>query len=345
MTPAEREAGKIVDRAWDWFAAMVQLSATNLGIDLGIFDALRSRPLTPEEIAARLGLVPRAVDLWAKTLVHYELLADAGDGRVAMPPGLEIVVNEPSSVYHLAPSIQFHARFLARDFLDLADFFHDGVARPPARHGAALAANILQQTAAMHAVFMRAVLPELWWLIEILLRGGRVLDVGCGAGGLGIDLCETFPMARYVGYDPDESLIAAGRQTAAERGLADRITLNASRFPPPEAPPKSDVAFLFLALHEIAPSQRPDVLSGIRESLVPGAPLVIFDEWYPETVSEAARRESRMGLHFEYSELVWGSRVASRSEAEALLSDAGFAAIEWVPMLGDSLELVVARTA
>ena len=129
-----------VNRAWDWFAGMVALSATNLGVELGIFERLRTaaRPIAGRDRRRSSGLVPRAVDLWAKTLVHYELLEDAGGGRVAMAPGLELMVCEPVTLFNLQPSLTYHARFLARDFLDLADFFRDGVPRPPGRHGAAL---------------------------------------------------------------------------------------------------------------------------------------------------------------------------------------------------------------
>ena len=335
-----------VNRAWDWFAGMVALSATNLGVELGMFELLRTAgALTPDEIAGQLDLVARAVDLWTKTLVHYELLVDAGDGQVAMAPGLELMVCEPVTLFNLQPSLTYHARFLARDFLDLADFFRDGVPRPPARHGAALSENVGRQTAMMHAVFVEAILPGLPEVVEMLLRGCRVLDAGCGNGDLGILLCRDFPMAGYTGYDLDEYAIQAGQATIGERALSDRVELVLGNVADLAAgPPAFDLAFLFLSLHEIPVTQRPAVAAAIRAALRPGGILLVLDETYPETLAEAATRESRMGLHFEYSEILWGSQVPTRAEVHELLDGAGFTGIERLAMLGGSFEVVVART-
>jgi SAM-dependent methyltransferase len=335
-----------VNRAWDWFAGMVALSATNLGVELGMFDLLKSAgPLTPAEIAARLALVPRAVDVWAKTLVHYELLLNTGEGKVTMAPGLDLMVCEPVTLFNLAPSLQFHARFVARDFLDLADFFRDGILRPPVRHGAALSENVARQTSMMHAAFVESILPAMPEVLELLLRGCRVLDAGCGDGDLGVLLCSEFPFTNYTGYDIDPQAIQAGRATAEMRGFAARLKLVLGDVVELTAgAPAFDLAFLFLTLHEIPPGDRAAVAAATRAALRPGGALLVLDESYPETLAEAARRESRMGLHFEYTELVWGSHAPTRTEVHELLSGAGFTGVERLAMLGGSFEVVVART-
>ncbi len=333
-----------VNRAWDWFSGMVALSATNLGVQLGLFDALRAGPRTPAELAAELRLQPHPVDLWAKTLLHYELLTDAGEGRVAMSPGLDLMVCEPVTLFNLAPSLEYHARFLARDFLDLPRFFRDGVPQPPARHGPDLSANVSRQTALMHAVFVQAIVPDLPEVYGRLLEGCRVLDAGCGNGHLGVLLCSAFPGVRYVGCDLDDDALSAGRDLAAEAGLAGRIELSHGDLSVAPEPAAFDLALLFLTLHEVGPEARPSLAASIRSALRPGGILVVLDETYPETLSEAALRSSRMGLHFEYSELLWGSHVPTRTELADLLAGAGFSGIERLPMLDGSLELVVART-
>lgn len=333
-----------VNRAWDWFAGAVALSATNLGVELGIFELLKGEgSLSAEEIAGQLGLVPQAIDLWVKTLIHYELLVDSGDDRVAMAPGLELMVCEPVTLFNLAPSFQFHARFVARDFLDLAHFFRDGVPLLPVRHGEALSDNVARQTAMMHAVFVEAILPAMPDVVELLLRGCRVLDEGCGNGNLGVLLCENFPMATYSGFDLDEYAIRAGQHAIRDRNLTPRMELMLGDVKALRGTADFDLAFLFLALHEIPFDDRPAVAASIHSALRPGGMLLVVDESYPETVSEAARPESRMGLHFAYTELVWGSQVPTKPELYDLLAGAGFTGIERLPMLGGSIEVVVAR--
>lgn len=334
-----------VNRAWEWFAGMVALSATNIGVELGIFNLLKKAgPLTPEEIAARLQLQPRPVDLWAKTLVHYELLVPDEEGRVSMAPGLELMVCEPRTLFNLTPSLTYHARFLARDFLELPQFFKDGVPVPPSRHGAALTVNVAEQTSMMHAVFVSSILPSMPELLSRFAMGARVLDVCCGTANLAILLCMNFPAIRYTGIDLDEAAIAIGREVASGADLDHQIELIHGEAAGLERPGEFEVAFLFLALHEIPLDTRPAVLAAIRRSLKPGGLLLLLDETYPENLSQAAERQSRMGLHFEYTEMLWGSRVAARSEIDTLLQGAGFAAVERLPALEGSFEVVVART-
>ena len=344
MDEPQQSAITHINRAWEWFAGMVGLSATNLGIELGMFDLLNAEgPLTPSDIAKRLGLQERAVDLWAKTLVHYELLTVVGDDQVAMSPGVELMVCGPASFFSLGPSFAYHAKYLARDFLDLPQFFRDGQALPPARHGPALSRNIAEQTALMHALFVQAILPELPEVERLLHSGGSVLDGGCGEGDLGLLVCSAFPDARYVGYDLDEAAISAGRLAFERAGLGERATLVLGDLATLPADRTFDLALLFLALHEVPVDQRPSVLKAIRGALKPGAMLLVLDETYPATLAEAAMRGARMGLHFEYTEILWGSRVPTEAEVDDLLEGAGFTEVERLRMLDGSFELVVAR--
>jgi SAM-dependent methyltransferase len=335
-----------VNRAWEWFAGMVALSATNLGLELGLFDYLKARgPARPDEMAAALGLQPRPVDVWAKALVQYDLLADAGDGRVAMTPGLELMVCEPRTLFYLGPSLTYHARFLARDFLDLNAFFKDGVPAPPSRHGAPLSRNIAEQTAMMHAVFVTAILPELPDVLSVLQSGANVLDAGCGAANLGILLCSNFPGVHYTGVDLDDAALADAHEVIAGSALEARMTVVLADAATVVQPSVFDLAFLFLSLHEIALDERPAVASALHAGLKPGGALVLLDETYPEALAEAANRGARMGLHFEYTEMLWGSRVATKAEIDALLREAGFITVERRQALEGSFEVIVARKA
>jgi len=344
MTSDEQQAAlEHVGKAWDWFSGMVGISATNLGIELGLFDYLQEHaPLTPRELASRLSLQERPVETWAKTLVHYGLLIVEDNDRISMAPGVELMVCEPRTLLNLAPSFAYHARFLARDFLDLDKFFKDGRAVSPSRHGPALTRNVADQTAAMHEIFVAGILPDLPEIDVLLVEGAEVLDAGCGTGHLGLLLCENYPAVRYTGVDLDEAAIVDGRRDAVAAGLQERVSLLAQ--PVTASPGASfDVALLFLSLHEIAMEERVTALSAVRESLKPGGWLLVFDETYPETLSEAANRQARMGLHFEYTEMLWGSRVPTRRELATLLTDAGFAHVERRSVLEGSFDVVLAR--
>jgi hypothetical protein len=75
----------------------------------------------------------------------------------------------------------------------------------------------------------------------------------------------------------------------------------------------------------------------------PDGLLVVFDEFYPESLVEGAGESFRSAVHFEYTEMLWGSRVATRAEAESLARGAGFGDIWWEEVLGGGLTVLIAR--
>jgi len=341
----EQEALQHVARAIDWFGGAIAISATGVGIELGLFEALKERGrATPEQLADALALNGRAVDVWAKTLVHHGLLEPAGVGEVALAPGVELLVCEPRTLYNLAPLFEFHARFASRDFLDLPAFFRDGVARPAARHGLPLVRNVARQTASMHAVFASTVLPALPEVAVPLASGGTVLDAGCGTGDLGIQVCSEFSAAHYLGVDLDSISIAEGRRIVAATGLEERVRLEAIAVEA-VAPASVDAATFFLSLHEFPLEARPSAVAAVRAALKPGGWLLVFDELYPATPLEALNSGARTAIQFQYEELLWGTVVPTANQLDALLYGAGFSEVVRRPMLEGGIEIVLARVS
>jgi SAM-dependent methyltransferase len=54
------------------------------------------------------------------------------------------------------------------------------------------------------------------------LQGKRVLDIGCGAGGIALHLIEALGAGHVIGFDVEGPVIAAARRRAAGRGLSSR---------------------------------------------------------------------------------------------------------------------------
>src|SRR4051812_29442073 len=97
---AEYEAALAhINRAWEWMFGMVALSATNLGIELGLFEQLQANgPATPAALAAQLSLQQRPVETWARALVHHGLLTPDAEGRVMLAPGVAPMVCAPRTL-------------------------------------------------------------------------------------------------------------------------------------------------------------------------------------------------------------------------------------------------------
>ncbi len=328
-----------------WFAGAIAISATGVGIELGLFEALREKgAATPAALAAMLSLDPHAVGVWAMTLVHHGLLDPAGVGEVALAAGVELLVCDPRTPLYMAPLFEFHSRFLGRDFAELPRFFREGDPRPPARHGLPLVRNVAAQTAAMQEAFVSAMSSELPEAGEALAAGGLLLDAGCGAGGLGIRLCQQLPAARYLGVDLDELAVAEAKERIAAAGVAERARVEAMAL---EAVlnGSADAAIFFLSLHEFPPGTRLPSLVAVRQALRPGAWLLVLEELYPATPLEALAERSRAAIQFQYEELLWGSHLLTRAGLDSLLREAGFTEIVNRPMLGGNVDLVLARVS
>jgi ubiquinone/menaquinone biosynthesis C-methylase UbiE len=60
-------------------------------------------------------------------------------------------------------------------------------------------------------------------LAGLSLTGKKVLDIGCGAGGITMHLVEKHGAAQAIGFDVEVPVIATARKRAADRGLQDRL--------------------------------------------------------------------------------------------------------------------------
>lgn len=76
------------------------------------------------------------------------------------------------------------------------------------------------------------------------LAGKRVLDVGCGAGGIALHLVDKHGAGYVTGFDVEGPVIAAAKIRAASRGLSDRADfVHGAPGPLPFADASFDVVF------------------------------------------------------------------------------------------------------
>jgi phosphoethanolamine N-methyltransferase len=76
------------------------------------------------------------------------------------------------------------------------------------------------------------------------LRGRRVLDIGCGSGGITALLAYGYGAAEVVGIDVEAPVCAAAVAFAARKGVAERVTIRqVAPGPLPFGPEEFDVVF------------------------------------------------------------------------------------------------------
>jgi SAM-dependent methyltransferase len=152
----------------------------------------------------------------------------------------------------------------------------------------------------------------------------RVLDIGCGSGGIIAFLAEEFPLEHITGFDVEEPVIEAARRRASAANLGERVEFVRGQpggLPFPDC--NFDIVFSKCAIYNIS-----DKESLFREAfriLKPGGSLVASD-WL--TSHDGPRSEAME--EFVKAEKQLSFEGASAGRYEAILRDAGFDEVNFV---------------
>jgi ubiquinone/menaquinone biosynthesis C-methylase UbiE len=107
-------------------------------------------------------------------------------------------------------------------------------------------------------------------------RGHRVLEIGCGPGGLVLRAQRMHPDAEVVGLDPDPLALARARRKAERAGLPVRFDQGkAGELPyPDESFDRVLSSFMF---HHLDDAEKRRALAEVRRVLRPGGQLHLVD--------------------------------------------------------------------
>jgi SAM-dependent methyltransferase len=198
------------------------VAMVKLGDRLGLYRSLyRDGPATPAELAQRTGCAPRYLTEWlahqaASNYVHY----DAVSGRFTLPPEQALVFAEENSPVYMIGGFESVIGMIENE-PHVADAF---------RHGGGIAWG--KQAGCMFcavAKFFRpgyehnlvqSWLPSLSGVVEKLLRGAHVADIGCGHGHSTLIMARAFPASTFIGYDFHAESIEAANRHRDEQGLS-----------------------------------------------------------------------------------------------------------------------------
>jgi 2-polyprenyl-3-methyl-5-hydroxy-6-metoxy-1,4-benzoquinol methylase len=309
-----------------------------LGVRAGWWAALAGAgPLTPAQLAARVGTAEAYAREWCRTqaaggyLRHdtgtFELPDEVAAVLVHSPMGglVDAAVDMLAATGRRFPAFTQAFRTGAGFGWDERDPEHwDGVDRFTA---AALAPEFLPTT-----------LGSLDGVADRLAAGGSVLDVGCGFGRPTIWMAQAFPAARVTGCDFHDASIAAARRAAATAGVADRVTFEvASATEAPEGP--HDVVVFVDSLHDLGDPI--GALTRAREVLAPGGAVLLVEPMAADEVEGNLNPVGRMfyavsTMFCTPTAVAQGDTALGTLAGRAVLTDvataAGFGTVRTVPV-------------
>lgn len=153
------------------------------------------------------------------------------------------------------------------------------------------------------------------------LRGRDVLDIGCGSGGITVDLVRRHGAARVVGIDVEEPVCEHARRRAERVGVGDRVEIRrVEPGPLPFGAGTFDVVFSKDSIVHIPDKE--SLATDVFRVLRPGGWFVASD-WL---ISHDGAPSPEMAAYIAAEALDFG--MASPDRYERALHAAGFADVE-----------------
>lgn len=260
-----------------------ELATIELGMRLGLYQALAEGPATANELASRAGIDARYAREWLEqqatagvaTIAVEPADGDATKRSFALPIAHQVCLLDPDSLACVAPLATFAVA--APGILpELVEAFRHGTGISFAGYGEWIRRA---QEAGNRPQFTNLLVPE--WLAAMpdvvgRLQAGpaRVADLGCGCGWASIAIARGFDTVTVDGFDNDVASIADARANAAAAGLESRV-----RFTVADAASADggyDLVCCFEALHDMAHPVA--ALAAMRRLAAPDGAVFVVDE-------------------------------------------------------------------
>jgi SAM-dependent methyltransferase len=280
-----------------------------LGDELGLYRALaEGGPAASAELAKRSGLDERWVREWLYNQAAAGLLeVEPGERFALSPEGRAVLAEESHPAFGAGMFSQLPKTLGTAE--RLRESFRSGIGLPYDAFGPEGARGVERGFAPwLRSFLVPAVIGRVPGLRARLEAGGRVADVGCGAGAALLLLAEAFPAAELHGYEISRFALARAEESRARAGLPN-VRFHAV---PEDALPEDarfDLVLSFDCLHDMTQPGR--VAASIRRALRDDGVWLIADIKSYATFAENVAQNPMASLMYGFSVLTCMSSALS----------------------------------
>jgi len=295
---------------------------------LGIAGVLAKAPQTAAAVAEAVGADPRSLHRVMRGLAMVDVLEEYQDGRFGLTAlGAALRSDLPGSLHGaMLPRGEFYFQAAA----DLLGAVRDGNVAFERVFGMPVFDYLAQQPEASGAFQQSMSARSRREAVDIIDAYdfhcfNRIVDVGCGEGGLLAAILRAQPHLHGIGFDHPAVIERATTHDAGTE-LAPRCTWQAGDFFV-EIPPGGDVYLLSRVIHDWDDDAARRILRNCHRAMSDGATLLILDAVLPE---RAKNDPAAIRLDLTMLLLTRG-RERTGAEFEQLLRGAGFEVVRVVP--------------
>ena len=247
-TKVEEFLGRVIGDVGATLSAGLVVIGDRLGLYRAMADGSR---VTSDELARRTGTAAAYVAPWlANQAAGGYVQYDSEDGTFSMTPEQVFVLADPDSPAFFPGSMQLALATL-RDVPAIEKRFRTGAGFGWHEHDPDLFEGTERFFRPGYVANLNSAwLPALDGVVDKLVAGASVADVGCGHGASTILMSEAFPASSFLGLDYHEASIRVARRRAADAGVTDRTrfeTVDATELPPGSF----DLITMFDCLHDM----------------------------------------------------------------------------------------------
>jgi ubiquinone/menaquinone biosynthesis C-methylase UbiE len=271
----------------------------------GLLEALNGSVLDAEQVAGRTALSLPVVRAWLGS-AHALGVVRRSRGGYTLPKRLAVLLLEEEDVRFMGGLVSYYA-LRSLDF-DCADMVFRGSTCSNQTH---MAEAFAEGTKWDHTAFLKILLEAQPDIKTIFSGGGRVLDVGCGAGRWVAKMASIFPQTLFVGVDKDPHMIEEAKRNCSHISNA---TFHESAAEEINYEDEFDLVYLGEVLYAVTDKMR--ALSACRRALKNGGYLVVC-----EAVVAGREKLVRAAL-LDY--VMQGAATFNRKSLLKLLRDSGF---------------------
>jgi len=315
----------------------------NIGAKLRVFETLSEAKegMTIPDLASKLELHEPYLKIWCQTAYHFEILDCDDRGRFRLQPFLDELLGDKSHYRNYLANIAMSVDFIGKGLEEVPDYFRTGrtFETPYTDEFSKVAYGTTKN---IHLLFLFRIFPKNEHLSQMLERGIRFLDIGCGRGDLIIQLAQNFQNSVFVGVDPNPYGIEEAKNTISQLGLEKRVSVEKTGGEDLPYDDEFDMASMVVTLHEIPPDARVKVVEKAYQALKNGGKLLVLDFPYPSKLEDFRNPMYDYGILDQFYEVVAGTIHLNMNEQTELLTRIGFRKIQRMTIGKGMFEFITA---
>jgi ubiquinone/menaquinone biosynthesis C-methylase UbiE len=304
--PTLKHGSADFDRLLGYSIGFYGVWIAHIGRQMKLFDRLSACPMTIDELIFTTGLHSPAVRAWCSAAYSYGLITK-NKGKLQLKKQMKAMLVDKISPQYLGGQFSYLA-LKSLEYSAFEQLFKSGRSRKMS--SSALTA-IEQATEWDHYVFVAAVRRHRK-LHQVLSKGCRLLDVGCGTGSLLTKMLEEYPKSSLVGIDPSQKAVATARKIADGKPIT--ITKQAGE----SMKFANEFEIVYLGESLYAARDKIKVVSNCWRALKKDGTIAILEGLLPE--SKYGTRASRLIMGMQLDFALDGHTFMTKKEITMLLN-------------------------